>query len=1548
MDAVLRIQVKVAAREARDALNGIALGVRSIQKELGKTGSGGRSGTSSMTAGFKASNDELGKMSRTITTINRNLSTMPKTPLSTPLKGVSSRWSPAIAANQNERQQNSLLRQRWKEQTNFAKAAGKLRVEIERQTAQKVKDARQAALAQERATSLMMKQVWMQQVRDSRAAKAKEQELNKRQTGYLKQIWKEQTNTAKAAGKLRAEIERQTAQKVKDARQAALAQERAIAAYMKQVWMQQVRDLRAAKAQEQEIARRHAEYMKGVWKNQVREAAEVNARERAAERAQTAYMKQVWGDQVRAARAAKAQATLVRREGIAAAKLANTAALAEEKRASAALNGFQRFQQAISGNQSSGRGLIAWSKDLQWVGRQLNFNFTLPLVGASVVVGRWAMANEAAWTRVKKVYGDGTRDYTAELGKVRTAMSTLSDLYGIQQDQVIELAGRWAAAGATGANLAQSVNSTLRLSVLGDYEDMGAAFSDLITIQGAFKLSADEVAMAVAELNTVENMSAATMQDLTRGIALAGGAASTAGVSIEELAAQMAALVPITGSASNAGNALKTIYSRIMEPTEELKEALKELGINFYDSSYQALTGSQRLQAIADRYKDLTSSQKAYFGAIAAGDRQLNRFVVLIDAMADKTSVFNSILKELDPANATKNWERANKEIQTLLESDPRKFQILVTQIKNMLTDAVLPLIPALMTLLTMVRDVTRWIGNLPPGVQKFAVTAALLVITVGFLTQAFAAFGLLTGTLLKPIAWLGVQLFGLLVGSQAAGAGVAVAGAQAAAGGAGMVVAAGQAQIAGTAFVAAGGQAVAGGSMMAAGGSAAAAGGAAGAAGGLAMWTAWTLPAVAVIAAIAVMIGVAYLFRKQIAQVARYIWNFFGSMVKALPESVARMMENILGIFGRGLNALGRMLGMFNPFSPFLEKEDPLGSAAALGAGSSATKRPVGLGTTTGAISGARAELGGGALGSGAMAGGAATPSDSVSATILQVQALQASQASLEAQMASLKPYVDAQAATTKNAEDAYSAASRAADQFDKSLKPLRNEVDRLKTAIDDANNKINDLANAPLTGMKNMADKIFANEMAQKRLRLEILRLSEAGESYEQIEEKLGAINGDIEMLRGKIGDLRLAGAGSDILSVYEKELKTLEAQRDGLKVSSQTAKALEDQLKDLEKQGEILDLENALQFDPLLRQIEELANGVKEMSFDEIVNGIREQKTAIADLTPAYDEANRELEAQELLLQGLQDERDRLRDIYDTEKEKLDILNEAYSTMESNLADIKAQIDEINNAGGFDDLTGDFADQVKLSLEASQTDLDTMIDGWKTMIQEKFSGWNPFEGLGKKLGDSLRNVVWMLVSPLTYVIATMFSNGSLIVSALVLGASATWKSVSGWFGGLGGWIANRVGDLSGTLIDAGKSILRGFWDGLKYGWNLIAGWWNSIVGGKGFSIPDFIPSWLGGGTDFRIPYLPTIEGGKFHSGGIVPGVGDVTAIVKAGEMVLTDAQQARLFDIANGASTMPGSAGGGETRVVNFYGDLSFPNITNPDDAGRFIDNLELIAG
>lgn len=60
---------------------------------------------------------------------------------------------------------------------------------------------------------------------------------------------------------------------------------------------------------------------------------------------------------------------------------------------------------------------------------------------------------------------------------------------------------------------------------------------------------------------------------------------------------------------------------------------------------------------------------------------------------------------------------------------------------------------------------------------------------------------------------------------------------------------------------------------------------------------------------------------------------------------------------------------------------------------------------------------------------------------------------------------------------------------------------------------------------------------------------------------------------------------------------------------------------------------------------------------------------------------------------------------------------------------------------------------------------------------------------------------------------------------------GARNTWNSVVDWFKGLPGRILDAIGNVGSILVNAGASIINGFWDGLKSAWNNVTGWISGI---------------------------------------------------------------------------------------------------------------------
>lgn len=125
--------------------------------------------------------------------------------------------------------------------------------------------------------------------------------------------------------------------------------------------------------------------------------------------------------------------------------------------------------------------------------------------------------------------------------------------------------------------------------------------------------------------------------------------------------------------------------------------------------------------------------------------------------------------------------------------------------------------------------------------------------------------------------------------------------------------------------------------------------------------------------------------------------------------------------------------------------------------------------------------------------------------------------------------------------------------------------------------------------------------------------------------------------------------------------------------------------------------------------------------------------------------------------------------------------------------------------------------------------------------------------------------------------------------------------WPGIQRAWNGISSGIATAKDKIVGSfnaVISFAKSVpgkIGGFFKGIgsavaapfQAAFQAIKNAWNNTVGGKGFSVPGWVPGL--GGKDFRIPY--------FHTGGIVPGgLGSETlAVLRAGERVTSGSNTA-----------------------------------------------------
>lgn len=905
----------------------------------------------------------------------------------------------------------------------------------------------------------------------------------------------------------------------------------------------------------------------------------------------------------------------------------------------------------------------------QWTGRQLSVMFTMPTLLAVGMGTKWALDYEAAFTRIKKVYNGAMDDLGGEGpefsgSKFDRFFTALSNTMGFSREEIAGVAGDLAQAGMSGAQLAKATQLVTEFSIVGD-QDLAKSTQDLISVMAQYKMSADDLKVAIADLNAISNETPVGMADLTDGFVRTASVAREAGVDVRHLGAFIAALTPAAGTAAVSANGLKSIFTRLMVPTGDAAEMLAQIGIITDSPDWISKNAVERLATLSEKFEGLSQQQKFDLAKPFAGLYQINKFVALMD---DMSSAHGNYQKALDATSSKeKSFQTYQQELNRFLQSNPQKLKIAGQIIKNSLADAIIPLVPHIVWLAQSVAKLMNAFSNLSPRTQKLIVIFALMLAAIGPLAMLLGSVMILFGALGKVIylaaaafMWLAKPLgivgrlfsglwglvgrfFGMIRGIPAALVRAFYAFPKIINGGIMAPLRTILPRIVGI---------------------------------GAGIGTALGGPVVWAIAAITALI---MMFPKT-----------FGKILSGLPRITAKVFTAVVDVVKRAAMAVYEAFSYINPFarhSPSLVenvtggmaivREEFADSAKSITASTREAYNAISaFGQTTAGLT-MRAEV---------------VRRDDNRAKIAQADpsalpaydALGESLPGLKRQLADLNATIKVQEGVVDALQKRIDAADKELDQFNKTLDVLQERASAASDALDAAKEKLDNYANAPLLGMRAMSDQIFANEMAQKRLRLEIMKLEDAGESVDDVKDRFAALQGQIETLSGTRNGLRLDGAGSDILSTYDRMIADLEAQQaaTATATTSPIAKA-QKELEELQRRGEQLDLENSLKFDPLTRQIQQMVDTSREMSFAEIAAGIRSTQGEIVGLTKAYDEANAAVEQQEAVIKRAEEARDSLNEQMEVEKAHLDEVKEAQGLVEDAISDVEKVMDDLVSA-------------------------------------------------------------------------------------------------------------------------------------------------------------------------------------------------------------------------------------------------------------------------
>lgn len=265
-----------------------------------------------------------------------------------------------------------------------------------------------------------------------------------------------------------------------------------------------------------------------------------------------------------------------------------------------------------------------------------------------------------------------------ELDEVLTEFKKVSDLAGSSLDSYVKKAGELGTEVAKTTSEMIDAATEFKKSGFGDQESLelgkvanmytniadeslsaASAASFIIAQMKAFKIEANDAIHIVDALNEVSNNYAVSSAQLAGAIGKVSATMEAGNTSYEQTLGLLTAVTEVTRNADKAANALKTIGQRIRGVGEDgedaseyvasLQKEFDKLGISLKivkNSAGEMESTYNILKAMAEKWEDLTETQRQSLGEIAAGKNRITELNALMSnwqtAVDATTTALNS------------------------------------------------------------------------------------------------------------------------------------------------------------------------------------------------------------------------------------------------------------------------------------------------------------------------------------------------------------------------------------------------------------------------------------------------------------------------------------------------------------------------------------------------------------------------------------------------------------------------------------------------------------------------------------------------------------------------------------------------------------------------------------------------------------------------------------------------------------------------------------------------------------------------------------------
>lgn len=269
--------------------------------------------------------------------------------------------------------------------------------------------------------------------------------------------------------------------------------------------------------------------------------------------------------------------------------------------------------------------VIGLTNSMSAVGGVLSKSVTVPLATAGAVSLKFSMDFEKSMSNVKAISGATGREFD----DLRQKALDLGQSTVFSATDVANAMTEMAKAGWTSQQIMSGMQGVLDATAASGEElsTVATIVADAIT---TFGLSASESTKVADLLSKSANAGTISVTDLGESLKYVGPVAKTMGFNIEDVVTAITAMSQAGIKGSQAGTSLRTMFARLVKPTDDVKIAMDQLGIVLTDSEGNFKSMNTILEEMRTTFQTLTPEQQTYYSAILAGQEGMSGLNALL------------------------------------------------------------------------------------------------------------------------------------------------------------------------------------------------------------------------------------------------------------------------------------------------------------------------------------------------------------------------------------------------------------------------------------------------------------------------------------------------------------------------------------------------------------------------------------------------------------------------------------------------------------------------------------------------------------------------------------------------------------------------------------------------------------------------------------------------------------------------------------------------------------------------------------------------------